>query len=264
MTTPTIIGIAGGSGAGKTTLAKALVDRCNGRALLISHDRYYQFMPCGNYDLPEALEADFMIAHLERLRSGHSADLPVYDMISNSRKEETELVHPHPIIIVEGIFVLTLPQILECLDLKVYVETPDDLRMNRRIVRDAKEKLRSESSVIKRDYARLDGEGTYEEKQAVEGLVKGCREQNNTGLPSYIAERVFGNCRPLFKAPLEKAKLSSADLRSADLRSADLRSTNLSSTILLNTDLRETRNLTSSQLEGKEPPLICNLSLIHI
>ncbi|MGR3279621.1 uridine kinase family protein [Acaryochloris marina NIES-2412] len=148
MTTPTIIGIAGGSGAGKTTLAKALVDRCNGRALLISHDRYYQFMPCGNYDLPEALETDFMIAHLERLRSGHSADLPVYDMISNSWKEETELVHPHPIIIVEGIFVLTLPQILECLDFKVYVETSDDLRMDRRITRDAKEKLRSKSNVI--------------------------------------------------------------------------------------------------------------------
>ncbi len=144
----TIIGIAGGSGAGKTTLAKALVDSSNGRALLISHDRYYRFMPCGNYDLPEALETDLMIAHLKRLRSGHSVKLPVYDMISNSRKEDTELVHPYPIIVVEGIFVLTQPKILESLDLKVYVETSDGLRMSRRIVRDEKEKLRSESRII--------------------------------------------------------------------------------------------------------------------
>lgn len=89
----TIIGIAGGSGAGKTTLAKALVDSCNGRALLISHDRYYRFMPSGNYDLPEALETDLMIAHLKRLRSGHSVKLPVYDMISNSRKEDVDSVY---------------------------------------------------------------------------------------------------------------------------------------------------------------------------
>lgn len=72
MTTPTIIGIAGGSGAGRTTLAKTLVVRCNDRALLISHDRYYRYMPCGNYDLPEALETDLMIVHLNRLRSGYT------------------------------------------------------------------------------------------------------------------------------------------------------------------------------------------------
>ena len=120
----------------KPPLANAVVDRWNGRALLISHDRYYRYMPCGNYDLPEALDTDLMIALLKRLRFGHSPELPMYDMITNSRKRETEIAHPHPIIIVEGIFVLTLPQILEYLDFKIYVETPDDLRMNRRIVRD--------------------------------------------------------------------------------------------------------------------------------
>ncbi|ABW31917.1 uridine kinase family protein [Acaryochloris marina] len=148
MTTPKIIGIAGGSGAGKTTLAQALVDRLSGQALLISHDSYYRYMPCGNYDLPESLDTDMMIAHLERLRSGYSVDLPIYDMIANSRKAETIQVHPHPFIIVEGIFVLTLPEILECLDFKIYVETPDDLRMKRRIARDSKEKLRTKTSVI--------------------------------------------------------------------------------------------------------------------
>ena len=138
MNTITIIGIAGGSGSGKTTLANALVDRCNGRALLISHDCYYRYMPCGNYDLPEALDTGLMITHLKRLRSGHSTKLPVYDMITNSRKRETELAHPHPVVIVEGIFVLTLPEILDSLNSKIYVETPDDLRMNRRIARDGR------------------------------------------------------------------------------------------------------------------------------
>lgn len=148
MTIPNIIGIAGGSGAGKTTLAKALAAQCNDQALLISHDRYYRYMPCGNYDLPEALETDLMIDHLEELRSGHSVELPVYDMVTNCRKVEGERVHPHPIIIVEGIFVLTLPEVLECLDFKMYVETPDDLRMKRRIIRDRREKLRTESKII--------------------------------------------------------------------------------------------------------------------
>ncbi|WP_262562731.1 uridine kinase [Acaryochloris sp. CCMEE 5410] len=89
-----------------------------------------------------------MIAHLERLRSGRSVELPIYDMIANSRKAETIQVHPHLFIIVEGIFVLTLPEILECLDFKIYVTTPDDLRMKRRITRDSKDKLRTKASVI--------------------------------------------------------------------------------------------------------------------
>lgn len=68
---------AGGSGSGKTTLTNTLVDRCNGRALPVSHDRYYRYMLCGNYDLPETFETDLMIAYLNRLRSGHSVGVPV-------------------------------------------------------------------------------------------------------------------------------------------------------------------------------------------
>lgn len=82
-------------------------------------------------------------------------DLPIYDVVTNYRKIETERVHPHPIIIVEGIFVLALSEILECLNFKIYIETPDDLRMNRRIVRDGKEKLRSKSKIIQDWHAHV-------------------------------------------------------------------------------------------------------------
>ena len=170
---------------------------------------------------------------------------------------------------------------------------------------------------VKDNYRRLDGKGSYEEKQAVEDLVQGCAAQQRIEwLPSYLSERLFGNCRSLFQAPLNEAKLSLADLRAADLiaadllkadlsandlRSADLRSADLSHTDLshtdlreadlreadlhsailrsailrsanlrnadlsnanlLNTDLRTTKGLTQAQLEGDNPPLLCNSPL---
>ncbi|QUY45665.1 uridine kinase (plasmid) [Acaryochloris marina S15] len=146
-------------------------------------------MPCGNYDLPEALDTGLMITHLKWLRSSYSAELPVYDMITNSRKRETELVHPHPIIIVEGIFVLTLSEILEYLDFKVYVETPDDLRMNCRIIRDGKEKLRSESSVIQEWQANVmpTHEELVESGAAVADLVVSGEEEYKENIFSFNA-----------------------------------------------------------------------------
>ncbi|PZD72832.1 Uridine kinase [Acaryochloris thomasi RCC1774] len=148
MTPTTIIGIGGGSGAGKTTLARAIVDRLDSRALLISHDRYYFHMACGNYDKPEALNTSLMIAHLETLRSGEPAELPIYDEINSCQTTETERVIPKPIILVEGIFVLTVPGILNTLDFKIFVETPSQSRLERRLVRDSTEKLRSQTSII--------------------------------------------------------------------------------------------------------------------
>lgn len=148
MITSTIIGIGGGSGAGKTTLARALVGRLDGRALLISHDRYYFHMACGNYDTPEALDTTLMITHLETLRSGKPAELPIYDEINSCQTNETDRVIPMPTIIVEGIFVLTVPEILNALDFKIFVETPSQSRLERRLVRDSTEKLRSQTSII--------------------------------------------------------------------------------------------------------------------
>ena len=108
---------------------------------------------------------------------------------------------------------------------------------------------------VKGDYARLDQEGTYKEKLAVESLVRGCKEQKEiVWLPIYLAERIFGNCRPLYEAPLKEAKLSNANLRSANLRSANLisanlRSADLRSANLISADLRNA-NLISADLSN--------------
>lgn len=148
MPSTTIIGISGGSGAGKTTLANALVQHLGNRALLISHDCYYFHMPCGNYDTPEALDTALMLSHLDNLRSGDAVELPIYDMVLNQRKAETERVQPAPIIIVEGIFILAVPEIREQLDFSIYIKTPEAERLQRRVRRDSKEKLRSQASTI--------------------------------------------------------------------------------------------------------------------
>ncbi|MGB7414161.1 MAG: uridine kinase [Thermosynechococcaceae cyanobacterium] len=149
MTNPTIIGIGGGSGAGKTTLARAMVERLKGQALILSHDRYYFHMPCGNYDLPEALDTGLMLKHLKALQAGFPVDLPIYDEINSCQKAETERLLPQPTIIVEGIFVLSLPEILKFLDYRIFVQTPSSQRLERRLARDSTEKLRSPSSIIK-------------------------------------------------------------------------------------------------------------------
>ncbi len=145
---PKIIGIGGGSGSGKTTLAKAIVERLDNRALLISHDRYYFHMPCGNYDIPEALDTRTMISHMQALQDNQSVELPIYDEINSQPLSKTERVLPQPVILVEGIFVLSLPEILEVLDYKIFVNTPSSKRLERRLTRDSTEKLRSPESII--------------------------------------------------------------------------------------------------------------------
>ena len=115
---------------------------------------------------------------------------------------------------------------------------------------------------VRANRAHLDEKGTYTETQAVQDLVKGCwAQQKHNWIPSYLAERRFGNCRSLQRAPLNQAKLRDADLRDADLRNADLRAADLRSAIILATDLRSTRGLTRSQLVGENPPLLCHAPL---
>jgi uridine kinase len=139
-----IIGISGGSGAGKTTLANALLEHYAGEALVISYDRYYKRMPCGNYDIPESLDTELL------LKSGHGVGLPIYDRINNQRTAAVDWVEPKPIIIVEGIFALHPPELLELYHLKVFVNVPNDsVRFHRRVVRDIRERDDTEAKVTK-------------------------------------------------------------------------------------------------------------------
>lgn len=153
---PLFIGLAGGSGSGKTTIAEALVHRLEGRVSLLSHDAYYRHMPelsfeertRVNYDHPSSLETELLVKHLESLRSGVAIDQPVYDFSTHLRSDETERVEPGNVVVVEGILVLAEPELRSELDLKIFVDTDPDLRLARRIDRDITERGRTVHSVL--------------------------------------------------------------------------------------------------------------------
>lgn len=150
-----IVGIAGGTGSGKTTFAQSLQRVMSSDAVIISQDSYYvdnhelsfsERLKI-NYDHPDALEDDLLVEHLERLRRGEAIAVPVYDFEAYTRSNKTICVQPQPIVIVEGILVLTNPRLREQFDLKVYVDTDPDVRILRRLVRDVRERGRSLESV---------------------------------------------------------------------------------------------------------------------
>ena len=139
-----IIGISGGSGAGKTTLANALLQHYGGEALLISYDRYYKTMPCDNYDIPEALDTE-LLAHLRLLRSGQAVDLPIYDRFINQRTEIFDKVEPQPVVIFEAIFAFHYPGPLILYDSRIFVKTlTNDVRFHTMMIRDIKEHINIE------------------------------------------------------------------------------------------------------------------------
>lgn len=153
---PLVIGIAGGSGSGKTTIARSIVEAIGPDDVsLIQHDAYYRDqsgVPVEdrskvNYDHPDSLESDLLVRHLEALAAGKTIERPVYDFTVHNRSTETVEVEPHPVIIVEGILVLYEPALRELMDLRVYVDTDADLRIARRWERDIKERGRTFDSV---------------------------------------------------------------------------------------------------------------------
>jgi uridine kinase len=152
---PLIIGIAGGSGSGKTTIAEALVEAISGVAF-IKHDAYYRNQPHltfeersrVNYDHPDSLETDLLVRHLEALRKGQPIDQPVYDFSQHMRSDATVTIAPAPVVVLEGILVLADAGLRGLMDLKVYVDTAADLRFVRRLDRDIKERGRSTDSVL--------------------------------------------------------------------------------------------------------------------
>lgn len=149
------IGIAGGTGSGKTTLTRALVERFAGRTSVIYHDNYYkqhdnlsyEERAALNFDSPDAFDTALMIEQLRTLMSGEPIDCPVYDFAAHNRAEETVRIDPAPVLIVEGILILSEPELVDLLDLKLFVDTDADVRILRRIKRDVIERGRTLESV---------------------------------------------------------------------------------------------------------------------
>lgn len=154
---PLIIGMAGGSGSGKTTIAEAVVEAVGGDLVsLIPHDAYYrdrrdltyEQRAAVNYDHPDSLETDLLVRHLRDLRSGRAIDRPTYDFAAHLRGDQTIRIEPEQVVIVEGILVLAEPDLRDLMDLRIYVDTDPDLRVLRRLRRDIVERGRTVESVL--------------------------------------------------------------------------------------------------------------------
>ena len=151
-----VIGIAGGTGSGKTTLMKNIINRFGDVVTVLSHDNYYRRHDeltyeerCKiNYDEPAALETDLMARHLDLLRSGEPIECPVYDFTQHNRSDETIIVVPKSVIIVEGILIFENEPLRDLMDIKIFVDTDADVRLCRRIKRDVNKRGRTLESVL--------------------------------------------------------------------------------------------------------------------
>jgi uridine kinase len=152
-----VIGVAGGSGSGKTTVVRRIVESLgNDQVTVLEHDRYYRYRgdlrleerAALNYDHPDSLETDLLVRHLEQLRAGLDVEVPVYDFARYARLAATDLAQPRRAIIVEGILIFTDAALRSLLDVKVFVDADDDIRFIRRLRRDVAERGRTMESVI--------------------------------------------------------------------------------------------------------------------
>ncbi|MFB0958756.1 MAG: uridine kinase [Clostridiaceae bacterium] len=157
MKKPVLIGITGGTGSGKSTVANAIYNSFGEKSIcMISQDSYYKDQSHlsfedrvkTNYDHPMAFDTDLLIDHLQRLLTGQPIEMPTYDFTIHNRTKEVKIVEPRDIIIVEGILVLDDKRLRDLLDIKIYVDTDADIRILRRLVRDIEERGRSVSSVV--------------------------------------------------------------------------------------------------------------------
>jgi uridine kinase len=159
-----IIGICGGTGSGKTTVANRILESVNaGDVAFIQQDSYYRnlkdlpldYRQAVNFDHPDALDNDLLVHHVRKLKAGGSVELPLYDFKTHTRLNDTLLIEPKPIVIVEGILIFVDPRLLEQMDIKVFVDTPDDIRFIRRLRRDIAERGRTIDSVIEQYLATV-------------------------------------------------------------------------------------------------------------
>src|SRR5689334_8293219 len=159
-----VVGIAGGTGSGKTTVAHKLSSALPaGRCVTIEHDAYYhdqghlapEDREAINYAHPRALESALLVEHLRALRDGRGVEVPIYDFATHTRRRETRAVPPAPVIIVEGILVFTEAALREQMDIKIFVDTDSDIRLIRRIRRDLEHRGRTFQSVRDQYYATV-------------------------------------------------------------------------------------------------------------
>jgi uridine kinase len=152
-----VIGIAGGSGSGKTTVQRRVMERFGPRRIaLLDHDAYYRPLDHlspeqrarFNFDHPDALETELMVEHLDQLLAGEPVEKPTYSFETHSRRAETETIDPRPVVLVEGILVLAEPALRERMDVKLFVDAAPDVRLMRRMERDLHERGRSVESVL--------------------------------------------------------------------------------------------------------------------
>ena len=150
------IGIAGGTGSGKTTITKKIIAEFGSDVSVIHHDSYYKAHDdmtfeerCKlNYDHPDSFDTPLLLEHLRALKAGKPVDAPVYDYTVHNRSQETERINPARVLLVEGILIYAEPELCRELDIKIYVDTDADIRILRRIVRDVKKRGRTLDSVI--------------------------------------------------------------------------------------------------------------------
>jgi len=159
-----LIGIAGGTGSGKTSIAKELSSNFSkSDIILIEQDSYYKDLSDIsiserekiNFDHPNSIDFSLMIKHLENLKSGIETKIPIYDFATHTRKKSTKTINKHRIILLEGIFSLFNDKIRDMMNIKIYIDTPNDLRIIRRIKRDIEERNRTLESIIKQYYENV-------------------------------------------------------------------------------------------------------------
>ena len=152
----TIIGVAGGSGSGKTTFARALSERFGPQdAFVLYQDNYYKDQSAKfdfdggsvNFDHPDSIDFNLLAKHLEQLKQNQTINIPVYDFATHTRKETRLKQAPKPVVIIDGILILSQPKVRDLMDIKVFVECPEDIRFDRRLKRDVEERGRTPQGV---------------------------------------------------------------------------------------------------------------------